>query len=93
MISISPKLLFTIGISLIVLVGIGLWIHQIWLTLSRNWEVSEDQICHCSECQTPFLVKPRVTDVQCPACGINQIIVLSRILIFKPVKNLKHLNY
>ena len=52
MISINPNLLIACIACLVVLIGLFLWSWQMWISVSRHWETSEDQICHCTNCQT-----------------------------------------
>ena len=85
MIAVRIDVFFALLICLSVLVVALLWARQLWLSISRNWELSEEQISHCPNCQYTFFIKPRQTLTICPACR-------QRVRI-RTAKATKHLRY
>ena len=85
MIAIRIDAFFSLLICVSVLVMALLWARQLWRSISRYWEVSEEQISHCPNCQYTFFIKPRQILTICPACGKRVRVRLS--------KAAKHLRY
>lgn len=53
-----------VGITILVTV----WARSIWRENRESWNVSQEQVCHCKNCNVTFLSK-RVGNISaCPTC-------------------------
>ena len=45
-----------------------LWLYDLWREQVREWQLSEERLGQCGECNLTFLVPRHETVVRCPRC-------------------------
>ena len=69
MIPIEPQTGFEICIGLMVVAFMAIALYDAWRGRVREWDVSEEQLCRCTDCSYTFVVRRKETVARCPRCS------------------------
>ena len=61
---------FEIYIGLMVAGFVAIALYESWRSRMHEWNVSEEQLCRCTDCNYTFVVRRKETVARCPRCDI-----------------------